>query len=294
MAARTLTTLKKALIIGGNRGFGKRLAERLKATACQVTLINRHGTGPGDRVIKADRNDLKLLTRQVGNEEWDAIFDLAANVPNDCESAFKLFKKHTGQYVLVSSISVYRLGRDLTEDNFNVNAYVVPDTTKRTLTYSEGKRAVEAIYAKSAPFPFVAVRFPFILGPDDYTMRLEYHIQANKTGRRIFFANRNAAMSVISSKEASEFLHAVARRKRLTGFINFASATPLTYIDLMSVISSVTKKDPLFATKQSDLNTSPYDYASDKFMSLSKAKKLGFQPASTYGWFPDLVRSLVK
>jgi nucleoside-diphosphate-sugar epimerase len=283
--------MQRALIIGGNRFVGAALAARLKRSGCHVTLVNRHGSGVADRIIKANRNDVAALAPQLDREGWEVVFDTAAYGTQDCKTAVELFGTRTKRYVVLSSIAVYRLGKNLEETDFDAPSYEIPDETKRRLSYGEGKKAVECLFSKNAPFSVVSVRFPFLLGPDDYSKRLEFHVEQNKAGKEIFFCNPNATTNYLQSDEAAEFLERIARTA-FSGPINYASAEAFSYRDLMTVIASVTKREARFATKQSSFNNSPYELGSDKTMSLSKARELVFEPSSVRSWLPQLVEKL--
>jgi nucleoside-diphosphate-sugar epimerase len=49
-------------------------------------------------------------------------------------------------------------------------------------TYAEGKRMAEAVLFQKASFPVVSVRFPIILGPDDYSKRLRFQVRRISSG----------------------------------------------------------------------------------------------------------------
>jgi nucleoside-diphosphate-sugar epimerase len=283
--------MKRVLVIGGSRFVGARLVRALRDEGTHVTLLNRSGRGAADRIVVGDRSDVACVREGLGGEAFDAIFDFAAYQPRDAESACELFAEHAGPYVLVSSIAVYRLGRDLEEKDFDPSRFAVP--AGRPLSYAEGKRAVEHVFATRAPFRHAAVRFPFILGPDDYSGRLELHVRANAAGRPMFFANPHASMSVVSSEEAARAV-LWAARERVEGALNVASTSPVSYSALMAIIASQTGIDTTYATKQSATNGSPYDHTSDKFMKLERAKKRGLELASPMGWLPELVAQAVR
>lgn len=285
-----MRTMKSALVIGGNRFIGKRVADRLRQDGVTVTLLNRHGTGDADRIIAGDRSDVAGIAPQIANDRWDAIFDFAAYKPTDCRAAIELFRGKTDRYVIVSSIAVYAMGRDLVEDDFDAKTWEIPN---RTLSYAEGKKAVEAVFAREAPFAFVAVRLPYILGSDDYTKRLDYHVECSKSDKEVFVFNRTAAFNMVSSADAADFLCRVARTDHV-GPINWASSEPVTYAEFLAILGTVTKKTPRYASKQGGSNNSPYDHATDKYMSLARARGLGFSPTSVYAWLPELVAALAR
>jgi nucleoside-diphosphate-sugar epimerase len=285
--------MKRALILGGNRFFGARLVRRLKDAGWHVTLVNRQGTGEADSLIKASRHDVARLAPLLGGQKWDVVWDSASYGPLDYAPAVELFGGRTERYVLVSSIAVYQLGRDLTETDFDPLGFQIPDTTKRQLTYGEGKRAAEATFTRGGGLPLVSVRIPYVCGVDDHTKRLEVHIEAVKSGRELFFSSPSLMVDFISSAAVAEFLHRIAETTHL-GPINYASAEPLSFGSLMELIGSVTGRPVRFATKQSATNGSPYELWSHKYMSLAKAVALGFEPAPIHSWLPEVIATLAR
>lgn len=53
-----------------------------------------------------------------------------------------------------------------------------------------------------APFDVVAVRFPLVIGPDDYTHRFTFHVDRIKQGLPIGIDHPKARYSFISSADA--------------------------------------------------------------------------------------------
>ena len=58
----------------------------------------------------------------------------------------------------------------------------------------------------------VAVRFPIILGQDDYTNRLKFHVEHVKDEKAMFIENPDFRYSFIDSGEAAVFLYTIWNR----------------------------------------------------------------------------------
>ena len=75
------------------------------------------------------------------------------------------------------------------EEDFNPFEHNIIEGPKEDFTYNEGKRQAEAVFFKKAPFPVVAVRFPIVLGFNDYTKRLHFHIEKIANHEEIHLVN---------------------------------------------------------------------------------------------------------
>lgn len=71
--------LKKVLVLGGTRFFGKHLVEALLQDGHDVTIATRGITGDffGSRVKRliVDREDEKQLTERLADKSYDIVYD---------------------------------------------------------------------------------------------------------------------------------------------------------------------------------------------------------------------------
>jgi len=111
-AAEAAPATKKLLILGGTRFLGPALVDAALAKGWSLTLFNRGRSNPGlfkDRPLEevhGDRNvadDLKKLS----GRKWDAVIDTSGYFPRQVRSAMEVLAGNVGQYVFISSISVY-------------------------------------------------------------------------------------------------------------------------------------------------------------------------------------------
>lgn len=70
--------MKKVLVLGGTRFFGKRLVKGLVDSGYDVTIATRGRQADpfGNEIarMQVDRNDLDSLKR-IGSSEWELVFD---------------------------------------------------------------------------------------------------------------------------------------------------------------------------------------------------------------------------
>lgn len=87
--------MRKVLVLGGTRFFGKRLVERLlESSENSVTILTRGQTNDsfGDRVqrICADRTDRQALVEAVGEQVWDVVYDNICFSPDEASEACRI------------------------------------------------------------------------------------------------------------------------------------------------------------------------------------------------------------
>jgi len=282
----------RALVIGGNRFFGKRLVSRLLDRGVDVTVLNRGNLSDsfGERIrrVRMDRSELINLGRQ----EWDVVFDQVAYETGDALGACEAFAGRARRYVFVSSQSVYGPGAGLREQDFDPTKHPFEPAVSRQKDYSEGKRQAEAVFFQRADFPVVAVRFPIVLGEDDYTERLKFHVDRVRDGKAIHFPAIDARISLIHAPDAAEFLETLGTNS-VTGPINVCAREPIVLRDLIGWIEQEVGRKAVLADRPEDGEGSPFGAESDWFMSTDRLREaLGTEPQAIERWLPDLIRSL--
>lgn len=253
--------MKKVLVLGGTRFFGKRLVELLlQDSDSQVTILTRGVTEDdfGDRVTRlaADRTDETALAQAAGDQVWDVIYDNICFSPDEAAAAVRIFAGRVKKYILTSSLSVYDPQPEaLTEADFDPAHYPLKLGGKADFSYQEGKRLAEAVLLQTADFPAAAVRFPIVLGTDDYTRRLHFHIEHVLDGQPIGIPNPQADISFIRSDEAAGFLHWLGT-STLTGPVNACSDGTLTIGGVITAIEAATGKPAVVRPETADADSS--------------------------------------
>ncbi|WP_238654692.1 NAD-dependent epimerase/dehydratase family protein [Paenibacillus piscarius] len=290
---------KKVLVLGGTRFFGKRLVELLlRSQDNEVTLLTRGQTKDafGDRVTRltADRTDEAALERAVGDTHWDIVYDNICYSPEEAAAAVRILTGRVKRYILTSSLSVYDPQPDaLTEADFNPMYYPVKLGGQTAISYQEGKRQAEAVLLQTADFPVAAVRFPIVLGTDDYTRRLHFHIEHVLAGQPVGIPNPEAEISFIRSDEAAEFLYWLGHDgSAVTGPVNACSDGTLTIGGVMSIIEQITGQPAVIQHETAEADQSPFGIEAPWFMDTSKARSAGFSFLSLSEWFPELAALL--
>ncbi|MDI2587544.1 NAD-dependent epimerase/dehydratase family protein [Psychrobacillus sp. NEAU-3TGS] len=292
--------MRKALVLGGTRFFGVHLVEALLAKGFEVTIATRGNTQDPfstrvNRII-VDRLNVVELKKQCGNETWDIIFDQICYSSQEAMDAIGVFQDKTKKYVFTSSKSVYDAGNGevgYVEEDFDPWKHTIIQGPKEDFSYNEGKRQAEAVFFQKAPFPVVAVRFPIVLGLNDYTKRLHFHIEKIRNHEEIHLVNPEASIDFITEEEAGKFLAWIGLSE-FTGPINALSNGKVKLSDLITTIEEKTQTSAIITSIPNETNVSPFNISASWLMDNEKARNLGFQFRDLEEWLPVLIEEILE
>lgn len=180
--ARPLKPLK-ILVLGGTGFLGPATIEYALARGHKVTMFNRGKTRPelfpnveklqGDRDPKKGKGLKALETGQ-----WDVVIDNSAYFPRMVAASAGLLADRCKQYILISTISAYKLPNPLNGDE-SAPLATMPDPTLETMGqsfeyYGPLKALCEQAAKKAMPGRVTIVRPGYIVGPDDPSGRFTY------------------------------------------------------------------------------------------------------------------------
>lgn len=287
----------KILVLGGTRFFGKKLVQRLIDGGHDVTIATRGNTqnvfGKKVNQVIVDRTNASSIKEAVGHENWDVIYDNICYSPNEALATSEIFNSKTKKYVFTSTLSTFdqQLGANIPEEAFDPYQYEIRFGDTSDFSYGEGKRLAEAVFFQKATFPVVAVRFPIVLGEDDYTKRLHFHIERVAQENTISFLNMDARMSYILSDDAAAFLE-FAGVSNIEGPYNATSTGAYSMSELMNLIEEQTEKKAKISLVGDEESRSPFGVPEDWFMSPNKAMNAGYEFFSLDEWLPELIKKL--
>ncbi|MFC8683619.1 NAD-dependent epimerase/dehydratase family protein [Brevibacillus porteri] len=287
--------MKKVLVLGGTRFFGKRLVQLLVEAGADVTVATRGLTQvelPASvKRMTLDRDDVHSLAI-AGEEQWDVVYDNICYSSQNAMDACKVFRGKVGTYVLTSTLSVYDYAEEpLQEEAFDPYTYEINRKTREETTYQEGKRQAEAVFFQEKAFPVVAVRFPIVLAEDDYTHRLWFHIEHVQEEQPIGIMNPAARVCFVHALEAAQFLAWVATAS-ITGPVNVSSDGTVSLAELMEIIAQTVGKPARIEPTTDASDASPFGFVASFYMDNGKAKAAGFPFWSLDEWLPVLVKNL--
>lgn len=148
------------------------------------------------------------------------------------------------------------------------------------------KRQAEcALWQQYADRSWIAVRYPFVAGRDDYTERLRFYVEHAMKSIPMHIDNLNEQMGFIHSEEAGRFMAFLADQD-ITGAINGCSQGT---ISLGEILNYVEKKTGIRAVISEQGEEAPYNGVMDYSINTEKAETLGFCFSHIKDWIYDLL-----
>jgi len=277
------TNPKKSLLILGGTGFlGPAVVEAALARGYTVTLFNRGKTRPelfpdleklrGNRDPNKDEG-LKALE----GRKFDAVVDTSGYVPRIVRASAELLAKNVGQYIFISSISVYK---DNSIPNMDESGVVgrIADPTVETMgkefeNYGPLKALCEEAAEKAMPGRVANVRPGYIIGPGDGSDRFTYWPRrVARGGEMLVPGTPEDPIQVIDVRDLGEWLVKLIADGTMGVFNATGPAEPLT----MAGVLDACKK----ATPNSDVK---YTWVPNAFLE-AKGKESPDKPISLPIW----------
>ncbi|HVS17394.1 MAG TPA: NAD-dependent epimerase/dehydratase family protein [Planctomycetota bacterium] len=167
----------KLLILGGTGFLGPHVVERALERGHTMTLFNRGRTDP-ERFAKLEqlRGDRDHDLDALRGRTWDAVIDTSGYVPRHVRGPAELLAPSVGQYVFVSTCSVYADLGSLPIDESSRLAEIDDPTIERVdgETYGALKALCERSAEEALPGRTTIVRPGLIVGPGDTSDRFGY------------------------------------------------------------------------------------------------------------------------
>lgn len=284
----------KVLVLGGTRFFGIHMVNALIHKGHDVTIATRGRAKDSfenhvQRLV-VERTDPESLAQALGNRTYDVICDNVAYCSNDVKALLDHCK--CGRYVMTSSVSVYTdLHENLLEDEFNPAVYPLKWCSRQEYPYSEVKRQAECALFQCYPeWKAAAVRFPYVIGEDDYTQRLLFYVEQIIKEKPINSDNLDANIGFIHSTEAGLFLSWIAEQT-FVGPINAGSAGTVTLREIIEYVEQKTGKKALCSK---DGSRAPYNGHQSISVDTGKARRLGYSFTELKPWIYQLVDSYIN
>lgn len=279
----------RVLVIGGTRFFGIHTVNALLAQGHDVTLATRGNSknvfGNEVSYICIERTDPESMRKALAGLHFDVVIDKLAYCSNDIKYALDALD--CDKYIQMSSTAIYEPKHINTEENdFNPLSKQLIWCGRFDFPYDEIKRQAEcALWQKYNHKNFIAVRYPFVIGIDDYTKRLLFYIEHTINGIPMNIDNIDCQMGYIESKEAGEFM-AFLVDSDYTGAINGCSDGT---ISLKEVIEYVEKKCNVKAVLSADGDKGPYNGEVEYSINTDLAKSIGYNFSNLNDWIYDLI-----
>ena len=166
----------KILILGGTRFIGLHMTALALERGHTLTFFNRGKTN-ADRFPDIERitGDRDGQIDGLKGRQWDVVIDNSGYVPRHVRASAQLLAGNVGQYLFVSSISVYPDFSVPRDENSPVGKLADESVEKVDGdTYGPLKALCEKEVLKALPGRATIIRPGLIVGPDDNTDRFTY------------------------------------------------------------------------------------------------------------------------
>jgi len=278
----------KVLVIGGTRYFGIYLVKELLAQGHNVTIATRGNVkdGYGDKVsrIIIERTNADSVKNVLSDKYFDVVYDKIAYCSNDVKYLLDVIK--CNKYIAMSSTSVYEKHWDTKEGDFKPLEKKLIWCSRMDFSYEEIKRQAEcALWQSYKNINAIAVRYPFVIGKDDYTKRLCFYVEHVIKGIPMYIDNIDCQMGFIRSDEAGKFM-AFLIDKDYTGPIN---GSDYGTISIREILNYVTEKTGKEAVLSENGERAPYNGEPEYSINTKKAEKLGYKFSNLKDWIYGLL-----
>ena len=230
----------RILMIGGTRFVGKHIVEAALAAGHEVTIFHRGRTGadlfPTATHLIGDRDgDLAPLAEG----RWDATIDTCGYVPRHVHTLADALGDRAGQYVFISSVSVYLApvaGYNESSPVIELADPTIEEVTNET--YGGLKvlceRAAHARYGSEA----LIVRPTFVVGPDDYSWRFPYWVARMARGGEVLAPRPvDDPAQVIDARDMAEWIVSMVERRAGGVFHAVGPTQSTTWQQLLETIA---------------------------------------------------------
>lgn len=279
----------KILVIGGTRFFGIPMIKELLNAGHEVTVASRGRAKDefGDKVsrIILERTDPESIKKALSDKYFDVVIDKIAYCSNDIRNLLDVVSCR--RYIYMSSTAIYDPKHfDTREEEFDAWNRKLIWCARKDFPYDEIKRQAEcALWQVYGSQNAVAVRYPFVVGKDDYTKRLLFYVEHVVKEMPMYIDNVDCQMGFIRSDEAGKFLAFLAD-KDFTGGINGASKGTISIREILAYIEKRTGKKAILDKKG---EAAPYNGEREYSINTEKAQGLGFEFTKVKDWIFELI-----
>jgi 2'-hydroxyisoflavone reductase len=246
----------KILILGGTAFLGPAIVNDALARGHEITLFNRGRTNPHlypdlEKIV----GDRKVSHDALKSRQWDVVIDTSGYYPRVVREAAAALAGNVGQYIFISTISVYG---DFSIKGLNEKsavAQLADETTEEVTgeTYGGLKALCEQAAEKAMPGRACNIRPGLIVGPMDRSDRFTYWPVRIARGGEVLVPDRPETVTqVIDVRDLAEYVVRCAERQT-NGVFNCTSPSgELTMGEIFTACKDVSGSDATFTYAAGD------------------------------------------
>jgi 2'-hydroxyisoflavone reductase len=248
------------LVLGGTGFIGPHIVRALVARGHTVTLFNRGKTHaelfPELEKLRGDR-DGKL--DGLRGRTWDAVIDPSGFVPRIVKMSAGLLAPNVGQYIFISTISVYKaIDKPGLDETAPVDTIDDPTNEDVKKNYGALKALCEQAAETAMPGRVTSVRPGLIIGPGDPTGRFTHWPWRLAQGGEVLApGDGTTRVQYIDARDLAQWLALVVERRTMGTYNALGPAQPITMKEVVDACNAaagnkatVTWVDAQFLDKQ--------------------------------------------
>jgi 2'-hydroxyisoflavone reductase len=233
----------RILILGGTGFIGPHEVSYAVERGHTVTLFNRGRTAPdlfpNLEQLRGDRATGELRALE-GDREWDVVIDNSATDPRWVRDSSQLLKDRAGQYIFISTQSVYASRAEIGIDE--TAPVGRPDLPKEEWQgYGPSKALSEEVAREAFEGRATVVRPSLIAGPGDTTDRWTYWaVRTYRGGTIAAPGTPEDPVQFIDARDLSEWVIRLGEEGTFGVFNAVGPAAPLSMAEMLYGIRAVT------------------------------------------------------
>jgi 2'-hydroxyisoflavone reductase len=246
----------RILILGGTGFIGPYQVKYALERKHKLTLFNRGKTNAdlfpevprliGDRNLPDGHDALKKGT-------WDVVIDNPTANPMWVRGAGQALKGRVGQYIFVSTISVFGDTSKPVDENGPLNKPSDIDAPFNAQTYGSNKVRCEQEAKAQFGDNVTVVRPGLIVGPGDLSDRFSYWpVRIDKGGEILAPGTPNDPAQYVDAQDLSSWIVRLAEAHTLGTFNATGPKSPTTIAEMLYGIKAVTTSDAHFTWVPAD------------------------------------------
>ena len=235
--------------------------------------------------IILDRTNETSMKNVLANRHYDVVIDKIAYCSNDMKYVMEAVD--CDKYIYMSSTAVYEsLHINIMESDFDGISKKLVWCNREAFPYEEIKRKAEyVLWQVYSDKNWIAVRYPFVIGKDDYTKRLLFYVEHTMKSIPMNIDNLDYQIGFIRSDEAGKFM-AFLVDKDFRGAVNGSARGTISIKEIIEYVENKTGTTAIIDNSGED---APYNGVAEYSINTDKAEALGFRFSALQDWIYELL-----
>lgn len=231
------------MILGGTKFSGLELVKKFAGKKqFEVHIASRRDPGSYLNYYFINRKNEDELKMLIKENDFEIIVDFISYSLPDAEKLINAIRsKHDYNPYLITISSTYVYGNPnevvvdaiYNESSFDPLSFEHSHMDRPEIDYFLGKRSMESYISKHYE-NYALIRFPVILGENDYTGKTGYFFDIVNANRKISLDPECGPSNFLFSIEAAESLYQIIKNK-ITGPLNCCLDDRLNQIDILTL-----------------------------------------------------------